>query len=77
MSEGEEWRPYMICEMDQLVAGIDDGDNDALKRARDWLHDLVVAGDADVIASILRGWQHSMIIGLEEDREEGGESVSG
>ena len=69
-----EWRPYMICEMDQILAGIEDGDSDALDLACDWLNDLVVAGDPDVIATMLRGWQHEMIVGLEDDRG-GGDSV--
>ena len=63
----DDWRPYMISEMDQLTAGIEDGDANALAVATDWLHDLVVAGDADVIVSMLRGWQLEMERGLREE----------
>ncbi len=63
----DDWRPYMISEMDQLTAGIEDGDANALAVATDWLHDLVVAGDADVIVSMLRGWRLEMERGLREE----------
>ena len=73
----DDWRPYMIAEMDQLTAGIDDGDADALDLAVDWLHDLVVAGDADVIGTLLRGWRHEMEAGLAEDSAKGGSDAAG
>lgn len=56
-----DFRPYIISEVDQILAGMDDGDPDAYDRGRDWLADLVSAGDHDVITTLLRGFQHEMI----------------
>ena len=71
MSEDDEpdMRAYVISELDQMIAAIGDGEQGAYDDARDWLADLVMDGDRDVIATMLRGFQNEMSAGLEEDRE--------
>ncbi len=63
-----DWRPYVISELDQMIAAIGDGDQEAYNDARDWLADLVMDGDRDVITTMLRGFQNEMSKGLDEDR---------
>ena len=66
MSNGpdKDLRPMIISEIDQMLAGISSGDEGDLADARDWLADLVMDGDPDVISTMLRGWSHEMSRGL-------------
>ena len=57
-------RPFVVSEIDQMLAGIQDGNKKALSDARDWLADLVLDGDADVICTMLRGWSSEMSKGM-------------
>lgn len=66
-------RLYLISELDQMLTEINDGGTEACDLARDWLADLVMDGDQDVIATMLRGWQHEMEASLEREREGEGE----
>ncbi len=60
----EDLRPYIISEIDQMLADIRDGGTDEISYARDWLADLVMEGDPDVICTMLRGWSSEMSRGL-------------
>lgn len=67
-NDERDWRPFVISELDQMIAAISDGEQEAYDDARDWLADLVMDGDRDVIATMLRGFQNEMSAGLDEDR---------
>ncbi len=56
----DDWRPYVVSELDQMIAGIGDGKSQDLQDARDWLADLILDGDPDVIVTLLSGWRHEM-----------------
>ena len=66
MSNGpdKDLRPMIISEIDQMLARISSGDEGDLADARDWLADLVMDGDPNVISTMLRGWSHEMSRGL-------------
>jgi len=69
MSDDElDLRGYLISELDQMLAELADGNEETYDRARDWLSELVLDGDRDVIATMLRGWQHEMAASLERER---------
>ncbi len=73
-STGRDYRPYLIGEIDQMLTELKGPEKEAtLDLARDWLADLVMDGDPDVIATMLRGWQHEMEASLKREREDNGE----
>lgn len=65
-----DMRAYVISELDQMIAAIGDGEQGAYDDARDWLADLVMDGDRDVITTILRGFQNEMSKGLDDERND-------
>ena len=67
--EPDDWRMFIISEIDQMLSEIKNGNEETYDLARDWLADLVMNGDQDVIATMLRGWQREMEASLERERE--------
>ncbi len=64
-----DYRLYIISEVDQMLRELEDSEKEkTLALARDWLAELILDGDPDVIATMLRGWGHEMEISLERER---------